>query len=62
MDDNAGDPEMQEFLVPVEWIDTRPIERAVREPGMFANQNTVCKLRNQFTLERLAEHFDLGEM
>jgi hypothetical protein len=62
MDDNAGDPEMQEFLVPVEWIDTRPIERAVREPGMFANQNTVCKLRNQFTLERLAEHFDFGEM
>jgi hypothetical protein len=61
MDDNAGDVKLQEYLVPVEWIDTRPVSEAVWEKGMFANQNTVCKLRNQFTLDRLTEHFDVGE-
>ena len=61
MDDHAGDETRQEYLVPVEWIDTRPVSEAVWEKGMFANQNTVCKLRNQFTLERLTEHFDVGE-
>ena len=28
---------------------------------MFANQNVVAKLRNQFTLERLSKHFDLED-
>jgi len=26
---------------------------------MFANQNSACKLRNRFTLDRLAEAFGL---
>lgn len=59
MDDNAGDLEQCEYLVRVDWIETRPREKAVWEKGMFANQNTVCKLRNRFTLDRLADHFDL---
>jgi hypothetical protein len=29
--------------------------------GLFSNQNTVCKLRNRFTLEKLLAHFDLDE-
>jgi len=28
---------------------------------MYANQNTVTKLRNRFTLERLYQHFDVDE-
>lgn len=61
MGEHAGDPKLQEYVVPVEWIVTRSVDEAVWEKGMFANQNTVCKLRNQFTLDVLVERFDLDE-
>lgn len=50
-----------EVALPVRWFETRPIEGAFWVKGMFANQNSACKLRQQFTLDRLAEHFDTGE-
>lgn len=59
MDENADDPDKSEYVVRVEWIKTLPKDKAIWETGMFANQNTVCRLRNRFTLERLLEHFDL---
>ena len=31
------------------------------EKGMFANQNSACKLRQEFTLQRLAAHFGVDE-
>ncbi len=58
---DADDPEQCEYLVRVEWLDTRPREEAVWEKGMFANQNVVAKLRQPFTLQRLNEVFDLGD-
>ncbi len=61
MGENAGDPEKQEYLVGVDWKETRPIEDAFWETGMYANQNTVTKLRNQFTLERLYEEFEIED-
>lgn len=61
MDENADDPELREYLVGVEWKDTRPVKDAYWETGMYANQNTVTKLRNQYTLERLYEEFKIGE-
>ena len=54
----ADDPDQSEYLVRVEWLDTRSREQAVWEKGMFANQNVVAKLRQPFTLERLNEVFD----
>lgn len=57
MDEEAGDPEQSEYLARVHWIDARPREQAVWEKGMFANQNVVAKLRQPFTLQRLAEVF-----
>jgi hypothetical protein len=57
---DSEDPELCEYLVRVEWIDTRPREKAVWEKGMFANQNVVAKLRQPFTLQRLNEVFDRG--
>jgi len=57
----ADDPEQCEYLVRVEWIDTRPREDAIWEKGMFANQNVVAKLRQPFTLQRLNEVFDLEQ-
>ena len=61
MDENADDAEQREYLVGVEWIDTRPISEAYWVTGMYANQNTATKLRNQFTLDRLYDEFDVSE-
>jgi hypothetical protein len=58
-DHHLNDPEMCEWVVPVRWTKTLPREQAIWENGMFANQNTACKLRNQFTIDRLTERFGL---
>jgi hypothetical protein len=50
-----------EYVVPVSWIRTVPTSEAIWEKGMFANQNSACKLRNRFTLDRLYTAFDLEE-
>lgn len=54
------DEEKAEYFVAVEWLQTKTIENAVHEIGMFGNQNTVCKptaeqWRN--TVDRLKELF-----
>ena len=58
---DADDPELCEYLVKIDWIEKLPVQEAYREVGMFANQNTVCKLRNSFTLKKLYKHFKLEE-
>lgn len=55
--ENGEDAE--EYVVPVSWEKTRSREQAVWAKGMFANQNSACKLRNQFTLEHLTAAFGL---
>jgi hypothetical protein len=57
--ENANDLEKSEYLVRVEWVKTLPLEKAIWEKGMFANQNSACKLRNSFTIERLTKLFGL---
>lgn len=59
-----GEPEddaTAEWIVPVKWQVTVPREQAYWTKGMFANQNSACKLRQEFTLERLAEHFGVDD-
>lgn len=53
--------DMAEWVVPVRWHTAVPAEQAYWEKGMFANQNSACKLRQEFTLERLAQHFKIDE-
>lgn len=53
----SGEPDELETFVRVEWEVTVPREQAYWETGMFANQNTACRLRNRFTLEKLTDHF-----
>jgi hypothetical protein len=48
-----------EWVVPVRWLTTVPAAQGVWEKGLFANQNSACKLRNRFTLDRLHEVFGL---
>lgn len=51
--------EIAEYVVPVRWIHTRPAKDAIRGPGLFANQNSACRLRSSFTIETLTKAFDL---
>ncbi len=53
------DEDTAEYVVPVTWISTRSQEQAVRKKGMFANQNSACKLRNRFTLDTLYSEFGI---
>lgn len=39
----ADDPDQCEYFVPVEWLETVPVSKAIQEVGMFGNQNSVCK-------------------
>lgn len=39
----ANDPDMSEYFVPIKWLQTVPVERAVYEVGLFGNQNSVCQ-------------------
>ncbi len=57
----VDDLENSEYFVSVDWVKTVPIEQAFWEKGMYANQNTVTKLRNKFTLERLIQFFKLED-
>jgi hypothetical protein len=54
------DPDRCCYFVPVCWLQTVPLEKAVREIGLFGNQNTVCKPtapKWRYTVERLKEKF-----
>ena len=54
------DPDPWDYVVPVRWLHTVPLERAVHRTGMFGNQNTVCQPTTpkwRHTVERLKAHF-----
>lgn len=56
----VDEPERCEYFVPVQWLQTMPLENAVQEIGLFGNQNTVCKPTTpkwRSTVERLKEKF-----
>jgi hypothetical protein len=61
VEEHTANDDVMEYAVRVLWDKTVPREAAVWEKGMFANQNTVCKLRSSFTLERLYDRFDITE-
>ena len=61
MGKDLDDADRSEYLVRVDWIKTLPINEAIWEKGMFANQNSACKLRNKFTLEQLIARFHLED-
>lgn len=53
--------ESAEYVVPVDWHSTKIREQAFWKQGMFANQNSACRLRNQFTIEQLATFFGIED-
>ena len=61
MGKHADDLEICPYLVRVEWLKAASRDDAYWEKGLFAIQHTACRLRNQFTLERLTQHFELDD-
>lgn len=57
--DEPDSDEVAEYVVPVRWFVAEPRETAYWEKGMFANENSACKLRQEFTLDKLAQHFQV---
>lgn len=56
---DLGDTNSSEHVVKIEWTKTLDASEALWEKGFFANQNSAVKLRNQFTLRRLIQLFNL---
>ncbi|RMB58877.1 hypothetical protein [Tessaracoccus antarcticus] len=49
---SSGDTEVTaEYVVPAKWEATVRASEAIWKPGMFANQNSACKLSKQFTID-----------
>lgn len=59
--DNKDDPQFSEWAVKVNWRRTFQREHAKYFKGIFANQNIVCKLRHQETVEFLKKEFELNK-
>lgn len=59
--DYLDDPEMVEWAVGVNWIKTFPMEEYKYFKGLFANQNIVCKLRDQKTVDFLIREFGISD-
>lgn len=60
---HAGDEDdaLAEWAVPVDWTYAVPREQGFWKPGMFANQNTAARLRQQFTIEQVSAAFGLDD-
>jgi len=60
---DADDVEKAEHLVRVKWLKTLTLNEAIKEKGLFGNQNTVCKPRTkkwQYTVGRLKQRFGIA--
>jgi hypothetical protein len=58
----ANDPDLAEYFVPIKWIKTVPLLNAIKEVGLFGNQNSVCQPitpKWNHTVERLKQLFEI---
>jgi hypothetical protein len=54
---NSDNEELSEWVVGIRWIKTFQRTQAKTFPGVFANQNVVCKLRHSETLKFVEQEF-----
>lgn len=52
--------DVREWVVPVRWLKSTSRDRAFWQQGLFANQNSACKLRNEFTITEVCSHFGVN--
>ncbi|MCF6521641.1 endonuclease NucS domain-containing protein [Streptomyces sp. JJ36] len=55
-----GGGDRREWVVPVEWERAVPRTESFWRTGLFANQNSACKLRARFTIDEVTRHFGIG--
>jgi hypothetical protein len=60
MDRGLGDPDRREYVVRVDWLEAVDRSDAFWIPGLYANENSVTRLRDSWTLERLCEVFGVS--
>ncbi|QIS09510.1 hypothetical protein [Nocardia arthritidis] len=53
----AGE-DYREWVLPIRWVKTVGRDQALWKPGLFANQNSACKLRSQFTIDEVTRFFE----
>ncbi len=61
---SPDDDEAAEYIVKVDWIKTVDENNAVKEPGFFGNQNSVCQPHNskwEYTLNRLKKIWNITD-
>ncbi|MFP3801155.1 endonuclease NucS domain-containing protein [Paraburkholderia sp. SIMBA_027] len=56
-DENSDNEELSEYVVGVRWLKSVGKDQAKTFPKIFANQNVVCKLRDEATLKFLQQTF-----
>lgn len=54
---DLDNPDLSEWLIGVTWHQTVSKSSALSGGELFSNQNIVCRLRDQGTLDALAKHF-----
>ena len=54
---DQDDPDMADYVVPVEWLKTFDVSDAKTFGGVFASQHVVCKLSDPATLSFLEKSF-----
>lgn len=59
--DGDEDDDLAEWAVPIAWDHTVPREQGVWKIGMFANQNSACRLSQQFTIDQVTAAFGLDD-
>lgn len=59
--DPDPDEDYREWILPVTWTSTVDRPQSLRIPGLFANQNSACKLRDQFTIDAVTAFFGCGD-
>jgi hypothetical protein len=60
MDRGMDDPDRSEYVVRVRWLAAWEREEAFWIPGLYANENSVTRLRDSWTLQRLCEAFGVS--
>ncbi|MCG7561001.1 hypothetical protein [Pseudoalteromonas sp. McH1-42] len=56
-DENSNNELLSEYAIKIDWIKTFSVSEAKTFSGIFANQNVVCKLRHESTLNFLLKEF-----
>jgi hypothetical protein len=59
-DPSVDGSDLHEYIVPVDWEKTVPIDNAFWMKGLFANQNSACKLRHEMTITEVSKAFGLA--